>query len=56
MESDGGHREQKDKQQLLRNVFLDLADAFVRLRMEFLRRRGVQPPDERVEEDRRPEE
>jgi hypothetical protein len=36
----------KKKQSRLRESFLDLANAFVIMRMKYLRHAGVQPPDE----------
>jgi hypothetical protein len=38
---------EQEHQRRLRERFLDLANAFVRVRMAVLRRRGVQPPDDR---------
>ena len=37
----------KKRQSRLREAFLDLANGFVTVRMDFLRRTGAQPPDER---------
>jgi len=39
--------EEQEHQRELRERFFDLANAFMRVRMAVLRRRGVQPPDNR---------
>jgi hypothetical protein len=49
---DDGHDGLIERQARLKETFLDLGNAFVRVRMAFLRMTGVQPPDER-EPDRR---
>jgi hypothetical protein len=46
VDSDGGERREA-RQQRLQQRFFDLANAFVKVRMRFLRSTGIQPPDER---------
>ena len=42
---DDGRRRRVLRQQRLKETFLDLGNAFVRVRMTFLRLTGMQPPD-----------
>jgi hypothetical protein len=48
---DGDDR--KQRQARLRERFLDLGNAYVRLRMTFLRSIGLQPPEDESEKRRR---